>query len=109
MSDENPEPELTPIELSRVSTGRSYYSVPLADYDQVYADLNEKYGYPADLDTVAPTLRVIAEKSDAEVSSDGSSYLFSLSQPHDISDISNVVEHTRDDWVELLPDVSPPE
>tara|TARA_Y100001938_G_C8082142_1_gene429811 strand:+ start:2122 stop:2433 length:312 start_codon:yes stop_codon:yes gene_type:complete len=101
MTSEEAEPELTPIELSRVLTGRRYYSVPRADYDQVSDDLNTKYGLPADEDTIAPTLRMIAEKSNATVSGDELSYLFSLSQPHDISDISSVTEHTKEDWEAL--------
>jgi len=104
-----PEEELTPIELSRVTTGRRYYSALLADYDQVSDDLNTKYGLPADEDTLAPTLRMIGEKSNATVSDDGTAYLFSLMQPHDISDISNVVEHTKEDWDALVPPPSPPE
>jgi len=104
-----PEEELTPIELSRVTTGRRYYSVLLADYDQVSDDLNEKYGFPADMDTIAPTVRMIGEKSNATVSDDGTAYLFSLMQPHDISDISNVVEHTKEDWDAQVPPPSPPE
>jgi len=98
------EEELTPIELSRVMTGRRYYSVLLADYDQLAEDLDEKYGYPAGAGTKAVTMRAIPEKYDVPISIDESSYLFSLAQPHDISEFPKAVEHIKEDWVSQMPE-----
>ena len=99
-----PEEELTPIELSRVTTGRRYYSALLADYDELAADLDEKYEFPAGVGTRAVTARAIPEKYDVPISTDGTSYLVSHSQPHDISEFPKAVEHTKSDWDLLMPE-----